>query len=192
MKTAFHFDEKRNMHVSWETSHTWEEWRDLHTYLDDRMHETLAEMPSFPQGHLLMTTLLVDDRLRGLNRWSDAKEYYTQVYPRNDETPQTDGQIRGQQVLQNCISYPQRALYLLKPEYEIGAVMCLKQTLYPKGTVGSSRERPFLGERRDHRRDRRAGVLRSHRTSAHRSFVLFDFAMIIVSLFPPNVFSNDS
>ena len=68
------------MHVNWEVSHTWEEWRDLH------MYDTLAEMPSFPQGHLLMTTLLVDDRLRGLNRWNDVKEHYTQIHPRNDET----------------------------------------------------------------------------------------------------------
>lgn len=74
MTAAFHFDEKMNTHVSWEVSHTWEEWRDLHTYMDDRMHEMLVEMPAFPQGHLLMTTLLVDDRLRGLNRWSDVRK----------------------------------------------------------------------------------------------------------------------
>lgn len=132
-----HSDEKMSMHVNWEVSHTWEEWRDLHMYLDDRMHDTLAEMPSFPQGHLLMTTLLVDDRLRGLNRWNDVKEHYTQIHPRNDETSQIDGPIRNQQVLQNRVPYPERTLYPIHPEYIIGAVLCMKQTLYPKDGVRS-------------------------------------------------------
>lgn len=106
-------------------------------YLDDRMHDTLAEMPSFPQGHLLMTTLLVDDRLRGLNRWNDVKEHYTQIHPRNDETSQIDGPIRNQQVLQNRVPYPERTLYPIHPDYKIGAVLCMKQTLYPKDGVRS-------------------------------------------------------
>ena len=49
-------------------SHTWEEWKDLYLYLDYVMHDTIRELPAFPKSHILMTTLLIDDRLNGLNR----------------------------------------------------------------------------------------------------------------------------
>ena len=56
------------MHVSWEVAHTWEEWRDLYLYVEYRFPEQLKSLPPFPTAHLLMTTLLMDERVLGMNR----------------------------------------------------------------------------------------------------------------------------
>ena len=56
------------MKVSWEVSYTWERWKDLNRVLEYHAEHSFEELPAFPKDHLVMTTLLIDDRLNGLTR----------------------------------------------------------------------------------------------------------------------------
>lgn len=56
------------MHVSWEVVHTWEEWKDFFLYLQYQFLEKMDSLPPFPKAHLLLTSLLIDERIRGFNR----------------------------------------------------------------------------------------------------------------------------
>ena len=63
-----HIDEALDVKVSWEVSYTWERWKDLNRVLEYHASHSLEELPVFPKDHLVMTTLLIDDRLNGLTR----------------------------------------------------------------------------------------------------------------------------
>ena len=56
------------MRINWDVSHTWEQWKDIHSYIEYLFVDELSELPPFPKGHLVMTTLLTEDRMNGLNR----------------------------------------------------------------------------------------------------------------------------
>lgn len=56
-------------HVSWEVSHTWEEWKDFYQFLQYQFYYKLDQLPSFPKSHVLLTTLLTEDRILCLNRF---------------------------------------------------------------------------------------------------------------------------
>ena len=56
------------MHASWEVVHTWAEWKDFFLYLQYQFLEKMDSLPAFPKAHLLLTSLLIDERIRGFNR----------------------------------------------------------------------------------------------------------------------------
>lgn len=54
--------------VVWEVTHTWEDWRELYLFLQTRYSDAIDELPQFPKAHLVLTNLLKEDRIRGLDR----------------------------------------------------------------------------------------------------------------------------
>lgn len=54
--------------IVWEVTHTWEEWRELYLFLQNRYSDVVYELPPFPKTHLVLTNLLKEDRILGLDR----------------------------------------------------------------------------------------------------------------------------
>lgn len=71
--TTFITDELMNIRTSWSVSHTWEQWKDIHAYIEFISVNKNIDLPSLPKSHLVMTTLLIDDRMNALNRY--LKQY---------------------------------------------------------------------------------------------------------------------
>lgn len=67
--TTFTTDELMNIRTSWSVSHTWEQWKDLHAYIEYIFLSKGFDLPSLPKSHLIMTTLLIEDRMNALNRY---------------------------------------------------------------------------------------------------------------------------
>ena len=62
-------DELMNIRTTWSVSHTWEQWKDIHAYIEYISTNKNYDLPSLPKSHLVMTTLLIDDRMNALNRY---------------------------------------------------------------------------------------------------------------------------
>lgn len=67
--TTYRADESMNIRASWSVNHTWEQWKDLHAYIEYICLNQNLDLPSLPKSHLVMTTLLIDDRMNALNRY---------------------------------------------------------------------------------------------------------------------------
>lgn len=67
--TCYWKHELMHIRTTWSVSHTWEQWKDIHAYIEYISTNKNYDLPSLPKSHLVMTTLLIDDRMNALNRY---------------------------------------------------------------------------------------------------------------------------